>query len=292
MTTPSTTPAGDAEDAHEAIDRLRHSWLWLWLQVEPGRATPVTRPATDASVEALVARGTSDRAYRHWNLRRGLGALPPSPATARVDVLDVQGAIHTLVLGATRRIAAALHSCYVGTVPDTTRAVLDALAWLAGANHLPGWWIVDTAGACRRAGALDQVRDRAVLDDTARALRRADQMARAAAGVVGEQVRPIPHRCPACRRRSLQLDHDAGDARAWVVRCVSRTCRCSGLGCGCLQRVRVPGRAHAWSRGEISGPYGLTTAVAVADRVAAYARTARPRAGAQGHGGWSTRHPA
>lgn len=279
-------------DVRRAIERLRESMGWLWLLVVPGPERRPGRAVDEAQAEVLEARGRSDRAYRDWNLARGMSALPASAAAARVDVVDAQAAVHRIVTGAAHRVAANRDASYVGGGPGTTAAVLDVLDWLTvGGPGRP--WVVDVDGEAWRAGVLDDLhdnRDARLLTDLARAIGAADDVARNAAGVVAEPVRPIEHRCPACRHRSLQLHHDGRDKSKWTVRCVRRTCLCVGAGCGCLKRGRRPGLAHVWTRGEMDGPYGLATAVAIAKRVTEQGQP-RPQVhtSAAGHGGWSDR---
>jgi hypothetical protein len=146
-----------------------------------------------------------------------------------------------------------------------TRGVSAALDWLDGRGARSGPWVADAEGAVWRRGALDGLSESMLIFvDTE--LQRADHTARQACRIVGEARLPIALRCPACRRRSLQLHHE-GAERSWSVQCVSARCRCAGTGCGCLQRRRIEGRRHAWSRAELDGPYGLRMAVAMAGRL-------------------------
>lgn len=289
--TSAQTSCGVA-DVREAIERLRESCAWLWLLMTPGRERRPGRPVDEAQAELLEARGRSDRAYREWNLRHGRGALAPSAAAARLDVVDAQSVVHRRLVGLARRVAAHQGASYVGGRTGATAAAADVLDWLTVGG--PGRrWVVDSAGDAWRAGVLDDLhdnRDAHLLREIARTLAAADEVARQAAGVVAEPVRPIEHRCPACRNRSLQLHHDGHDKRRWTVRCVRRTCVCAGAGCGCLRRDRRPGVAHVWTRAEMEGPYGLATAVAIARRLTEQGRP-RPSVGssAGGHGGWPER---
>ncbi|QOC89866.1 hypothetical protein [Micromonospora craniellae] len=291
MSTPSTTTAGQPPlrvvDVRDAIERLRESCAWLWLLMVPGRERRPGRPVDEEQAEILEARGHADRAYRSWNLSRGMGALAPSPAAARLDVVDAQAVVHRILTRLARSVAAYRDSSYVGGGRP-----VDVLDWLTvGGPGRP--WVVDAAGDAWRAGVVDDLhdnRDAYLVAEIAQRIAWADEVARSAAGVVAEPVRPIEHRCPACRHRSLQLHHDGHDKRRWSVRCVRRTCLCVGAGCGCLKRDRRPGLPHAWGRGEMEGPGGLATAVAIARRLDEQGRP-RPtvRSTVTGHGGWSDR---
>jgi hypothetical protein len=290
--TTATTDRPGGPQVRETVARLRESWGWLWLLVVPGPERRRSMAVDDDQAERLEARGFEARAYREWNLRRGLSALPPAAAPARLDVVDAQAAVHRLVTGLARRVAAHLDASYVGGGTEVTAAVVDVLDWLTLGG--PGRRIVvDAGGEAWRAGILDDLhdqRDAGLLAHIARTLAAADDLARTAAGVVAEPVRPVEHRCPACRHRSLQLHHAGRDKSAWTVVCVRRSCVCAGAGCGCLRRGRREGLPHVWGRSEMDGPYGLATAVAVAQALAG----ARPRVGADaaGPGGWPERRRA
>ena len=285
-------PGPTVDDVREAIERLRESCGWLWLLLAPGRERRPGRPVDEAQAEVLEARGRSDAAFRQWNLRHGMGALAPSPAAARLDVIDAQAVVHRMLADLARSVAAQQGASYVGQRTGAVAAAADVLDWLTGGG--PGRrWVVDAAGAAWRSGVLDDLhdnRDAQLLREIARTLAAADNVARSTAGVVAEAVRPIEHRCPACRHRSLQLHHDGRNKRLWTVRCVRLTCVCAGDSCGCMKRDRRPGLAHVWTRPEMDGPYGLATAVAIAQRLT---EQGRPRPTAQstvtGHGGWSDR---
>jgi hypothetical protein len=146
-------------------------------------------------------------------------------------------------------------------------------------------WVATRDGEIWRSGPLDDTRDARVLVDVAATLGAAAEVARVAAGVVDEPVTPLAHRCPACRSRSLQLHHAGSRKALWVVTCVRRSCRCVGVGCGCLRRDRRPGLAHVWTRAELDGPFGLAAAVDRANRVA----REPVRSAVVGHGRWSGR---
>lgn len=290
MTTDTTSPATTTtaaleladllDQAHTLVDALLLAWGWLWAQVDPGRAAPPpSRAQSDAQAAHLTARGLSDRAYRDWNLARGMSALPPSPAPVRLAVVDAMCAVHGQVIDTTLRLAAAIRWTYPATRGHTGHQVVAALGWLAGTRRPARPWIVDTTGACwRDPTPIDMLRDHTTATRLVRDLDRAVRTTRQAAGVSGDQVVPVPRRCPACGRRSLQLDAEPRDRRQWSVRCVSASCRCAGATCPCLARVRYTGRVHAWAYGELDQ---LTAAIDTHAR-----QVERITSGQQGHGRW------
>ncbi|MFG3709198.1 hypothetical protein ACGF7U_31330 [Micromonospora sp. NPDC047670] len=287
--------ASGVAEVHAAVERLRESWAWLALLVVPGPERRPGRAVDEQQAEILEARGRSDRAYRSWNLARGMTALAPSAAAARLDVVDAQAVVHRTIAGLAHRVAAYQGSSYVGRRATVTEAVVDVLDWLTvGGPGRP--WVATAAGEVWRAGVVDELherRDAHLLAHIHRVLTTAGDTARAAAGVVAEAVQPLAHRCPACRHRSLQLHHEGRDKSRWTVRCVRRSCLCVGAGCGCLRHDRRQGLAHVWTRSELDGPHGLATAVAIAQRLTEQG-TPRPRVGATaaGHGGWPDRRRA
>ena len=260
------------EQIHLTIDQLRQSWAWLVDLVEPGHASPGSaRAVTDEQAERLEAVGHSDRAYREWNLRYGMSALPPSPAAARLTVLDAQAVVAMCVLDAARATAAAASAVYVGGRPTVAESVRDALAWLDGTSEQPG--AVDELRNAKLAAAIDKW------------LQRADRTARAAARELDEDVEPVGERCPACRRKSLQ--RELGGAGA-VTRCVSESCCCTGgaepgkPACGCGRSRLEPGRRHVWLPSELGE---LSTAIE-----AAFPASPRLARSTWGHGGWQSRN--
>jgi hypothetical protein len=208
----------------------------------------------------MAAQALSERAYKLWNAQRGLYALAPTVAAARVEVIDAKTVVSERVVSVAARV--------VGVTHGGTRwlgGVSGALDWLDGRGARSGWWVAGADGVWWRRCPLD-VLSESMLIFVDTELQRADHTARQACRIVGEARLPIALRCPACRRRSLQLHHE-GAERSWFVQCVSARCRCAGTGCGCLQRRRIEGRRHAWSRAELDGPYGLRMAVAMAGRL-------------------------
>jgi hypothetical protein len=233
------------EQARLALDELRQAWAWLQLLAEPGRDGSDATVIDDGRAESLAAQGMQARAYREWNLRNGMTALPPTPASARLGVLDAQAAVHTIVLDLAGQAAAAEQAVYVGQSAGD-QAVTDALSWLG-------------------YRALEHIRDAELAGTVAAGLQRANTIARQAARVLGEEpTQPLEQRCPACGRQSLQLHYDRGDLvrsadgerprnrSRWYAECVSQRCRCTVEGCGCGMRTRVAGRRHAWAYGELA----------------------------------------
>jgi hypothetical protein len=274
------------EDCMATIDRLRQSWEWLGMLVEPGRESSVGSPVDDARAEALAVQALAARADKEWNLRQGNSALPPAAAPARLGIVDAGVHVHGLVLDVARMVAASAGAVYVGARVGAD-AVIDALDWLELGSR-PDPWVVGAEGVRWRESPLDRIRDAGVAASVDRQLARADQVARAAARVLDDTVQPINHRCPACRQRSLQLHYDPADlvrvadggrpARTarWYVECVSERCRCTVEGCGCRMRHRYTGRRHAWAYGELGDLWAAIAAVG--------AQSERLRAGGTGRG--------
>lgn len=273
---PDRTPAVvfTIEQIHLTLDRLRESWEWLLELAEPGRAAPAASAAlTDDQAERLEALGHSDRAYRAYNLRHGMSALPPSPAAARIAVIDAQALAGAAVMDAVHLVAAAADSVYVGGRPDQAASIRTALAWLDGP-------------------ALDDVHDDRVAAAVDQLLQRADRTARSAAQCSDEEVETLVDprtrrapRCPACGRRSLQRERATGRD---VIRCVSQQCRCTGDGapgipaCGCGREERKAGKPHVWPPAEEDQLWAAINATPVPSRHGV-------GRGASGHGGWQSR---
>lgn len=280
------------EEARLAVEQLRESWGWLCELVEPSRQPGATLAVDDRQAEVLEARGRSDRAYRDWNLRLGMSALPPTPAPASLEVVDAQVYVHRILLDLGRLAARAQRASFVGGRAGMLATVVSILDWLDGTGGR-GRFVATVDGVVWRQGQLE-IMPIALVLAAGKDLARADRAARSAARVVGIAAKEVRFRCPACRRRSLQLQHDGEDKTQWYVRCVSDACRCTGEGCGCLQRRRVVGRAHSWPYGELESAYGLRNAVAVADALAEHRMRENGvdrevRSESRGHGGWSNR---
>jgi hypothetical protein len=298
------------EQIRVTIIDLRTAWGWLDELVEPGRDSapmPVLSDEQRVRLDEVAAAERVDRLAPPVNLPPGARQFAPtsayaSPSTragARLGVIDARATVHGMVLETARLVAGFLHASYVGGRAGAA-AVLDALEFIDGPRPC---WVATVAGVIwwrEPAGAIVDVRDVDALAAVDVALQRALRVARRAArDVDGDPVAPVDHRCPACGRRSLELDYGSQQElvdgavreqarRRWTVSCVSLACRCAGEGCGCRQRVRYEGRRHAWAYGELSGPYGLWRAIAAADR---RRRGPEARVGSEtaGHGGWSER---
>jgi hypothetical protein len=70
--------------ARAAIEELREVYGWLWLLVTPGPERRPGRAEDEGQAEVLEARGRAARAYRDWNLARGMTALAPAAAPVRL----------------------------------------------------------------------------------------------------------------------------------------------------------------------------------------------------------------
>lgn len=249
------------DDCWMQLASLRQSWEWLAELAVPGPEGSTPSPVDDARAEVLEAQGRANSAYRAWNLRRGMTALSPMPAAARVDVLDAQVAVHSLVLDTVRLVAASEGARYVGPVAAGADPVLAALDWLE-TGVAPQPWVASPERGLYRMGWLDEVRDAHLVAQVAGRLVRADWVARRAARALGEATLPLTDRCPACGRRSLVLTYDPSDLQRiadavavmrdaqatvgqrvgahrrvrpqrpalWRVECVSERCLCQGEG--------------------------------------------------------------
>lgn len=281
------------EQAQHTVTEIRRAWGWLDLLVQAGPSNYArSRPVDDDQAEQLAARGMADRAYREWNLRRGLGALAPAAAPARVAIIDAREAVAGILADVVAELVAELVNAhrYATRPADAVRGVPAMLDWLDGTGGPTTGrpWVAAVDGVLWRSGPLDHVRDVRAAVEIDRQLQRANRVARQAAGVLADPVHPIADRCPACRRLSLQLHYDPEDAwriadgyrprhpSLWYVECVSQVCRCTGIGCGCGQRVRMEGRRHAWAYGELGDLWRAAAAAAPARR--------RLRAAAAGRG--------
>jgi len=299
------------EQIRATIADLREAWSWLGDLIEPGRDSapiPVLTDAQRARQDEAIAAERAERdawsadvpvGQRQFAAPAGRYALAGSRPGARIGVIDARAAVHGIVLDVARTVAAAEGARYVGDRAGLA-GVRDALDWLDGGAPC---WIATVDGVIWRTppgGVLAQLDDAAVATVVNARLSRANRIAREAArSPDGEHHAPVDHRCPACGRRSLELDYGSDELlhrgaederyrRAWTVSCISEACRCAGEGCGCRQRIRYPGRRHAWAYGELSGPYGLWAAVRAADR-RRRGPEARVRSEVYGHGGWAER---
>lgn len=246
------------DDTIRAAYRLTAAIGWLAVLTVPGREPrPSSRPWSEETAERATAQWYRERAEAWRAGRAGLAGSEhpwsgPSAAPLRIQALAAIEATRPRVARAVA--VAAGHPVLVdGWVPwlrpgDPVRAVVEAIDWLAGPG--PGW-VVDRAGVVRRRCVVDELP--ADLVERVRAdLDRAVGPAEDAAGITDRDLIPFPGgaRCPACGRRSLEVDVTVPSERWWVVRCTARGCLCTGAGCGCRQRVRYAGRAHAWPASE------------------------------------------
>ncbi|MEU0081381.1 hypothetical protein ABZY58_26065 [Micromonospora tulbaghiae] len=305
------TPVLLVDEIRATIADLREAWCWLEDLVEPGRDSAPIPVLTDLQrarqAEAIAVERAERDAWaadvpvgqRQYAAPSGRYALAGSRPGARLAVIDARAAVHGVVLDVARIVAAAEDARYVGNRAGLA-GVRDALGWLDGG---PPCWVGTVDGVIWRTppgGVLDQLHDDGTAGQVLAALARANRIAREAArSPDGEHLAPVDHRCPACGRRSLQLDYRSEDLlrrardderyrRSWTVTCISEACVCVGEGCGCRQRVRYGGRRHAWAYGELSGPFGLWAAVKAADARRRGPGT-RVASEAFGHGGWSER---
>lgn len=276
MPTPAHPPGGTSDaptwtdrraDAAAAVARLRQSWAWLDELRVPGPETSAGRVLTDAARARQAAEAAADRAERH-------NALAAAPAPVRLAIVDLQ----TYLGGRVQRIADRVARTTHQIVARGVRRVPELLGWLDVVDP-GGPWIASATGVTGRAAGFD-LAPGGTLAWAVEQLGHVDELARQAAGVVGDRVAPLPDRCPACRRKSLQLTYTGDDRRTWAVVCASVSCLCTGTGCPCRAAVRYAGRRHAWAYGELDGRSGLWAAIAAA-------RRSRPpiRHTKTGHGG-------
>jgi hypothetical protein len=276
-------PPIDRQDALDSAarhaTRLVRAYGWLLVLTEPGREPRPAPPLlTDEQRHLADVRAAAESADRASNLRTGLSAGAASPAPVRLEMTTARQDTVATVADLAARVTVA------GAIPFgepvTARSVPHALDWLAGDGG-PPCWAVPADGRAYRRGVLADVVDSRVVDQVATRLRRAADRARAVAGIVEEAIAPYPNQpCPACGRRSLEIDATLPSERYWTVRCISTSCVCTGPGCPCLQATRWEGRRHAWGYGDLSR-------LALAQR---RRRLSHPvRAGAVGHGGWASK---
>ncbi|MEV7268420.1 hypothetical protein AB0N38_33175 [Micromonospora aurantiaca] len=253
---------------------------WLLLLTEPGREPRPAPPLlTDEQRHVAAVRAEAEAADRAANLRAGLSAGPAGAVPVRLEMLTAQAAAVRAVAALAARVAVAAPVMPFG-VPVTAGTVVHAVDWLAGDGG-PSCWAAPAASPPYRRGVLVDVADLRLVDQVARGLQAAADRARAAAGIVDEAIAPYPNQpCPACGRRSLQIDATLPQERYWTVRCLSAGCRCAGPGCPCLQRPALEGRPHAWTYAELP-----RLELAQHRR-----RISHPvRSGAVGHGRWASR---
>lgn len=274
-------------EAHHQLDRLREAWGWLQLVLAPGPESSAHRPYSDAGAEALSARAMEAATYREIALAHKQSALAPAPAPLRLDVLDAQESVRRMVLEVVADVAQYHREEPAGPGTRRVATVDTALAYLEGARDR-AVLVVDPVGVCWRMDRISEIGAEGVLALIGQDLAAAAELARRASRVTEGTVLQLEHRCPACGRRSLQLECDGADQRQWHVCCVSASCLCKGSECGCLQPVREAFQPHVWSRSELGGSFGLSAAIEAASR-RARRRRGRLSSSAGGHGGWPER---
>jgi len=233
---------------------------------------------TDRQQRRAAEQSAAEAVDRQANMRAGLAAAPAGAVP--VDLAAVMAQRHAVraVGRIVRQVCRAGRHRYGSEVRGDD--LVTALHWLAGDGE-PMRWAVTAAGVVYRCGVLSDLDDVDAIDRVATALREAADAARAVAGITDERVAPYPVQpCPACRRRSLQVDATLRNPAYWTVSCIREACVCTGPGCGCYQRHRMEGRRHTWSSAEL----------AMLDWAQARHRRAHPvRSGVTGHGGWAER---
>ncbi|HEX8345042.1 MAG TPA: hypothetical protein VF657_09895 [Actinoplanes sp.] len=263
-------------DAARHAARLLRAVGWLAILTVPGtEPRPAPRLLSDEQLAQMQDLARAESA------ERAASAMPASSAPARLDAIAARDAAVRSTGRIVRTVArAAPHRFGTAVTLLNLRHALDYIA--GGGDPAPGWAASATGETYRRC-ALAELPDTAVAEHVARRLGEAADAASAAAGIRTERVMPFPGgACPACRRRSLQVDATLADERYWTVTCISDACRCAGPGCGCGQGVRIEGRRHAWPHSEFDGPDGLRRAITLSRR--------HPiRSAAAGHGGWAER---
>lgn len=264
-------------DAAGHAARLVRAVGWLTVLTVPGREPrPSARLLSDKQLAQLQEQARAEQ------VERAASAMPASPAPARLDAIAATVEAVRVVGRIVRTVAAAAPHRF-GTRVRLSNLV-HALDYVAGGGDPAPSWAVDRTGAAYRRCSLVEVRDQDLVAKVVRQLAAAADTAASTAGIRTDRVLPYPGgSCPACRRRSLRIDATLANERYWTVTCISEACRCTGIGCECRQGVRVEGRHHAWSYGELDGPNGLHRAIAAAHR------RDPVRSGVAGHGGWSDR---
>lgn len=286
MADPAHAPPRDPLARQDALDsaarhaaRLTRAYGWLLVLAEPGREPRPAPPLlTDEQRHLAAVRSRAEATDRAGNLRSGLSAGAASPAPVRLDMLTARADAVRVIAELAARVTVA--GAMPFGEPVAERNLVHAVDWLAGDSG-PSCWAAPAAGPAYRRGVLVDVADMRVVDQVARGLRSTADRARTAAGIVEEAVAPYAVQpCPACGRRSLQIDATLPQERYWTVRCISAGCRCAGPGCSCLQRPAMEDRPHAWTYAELH----------LLELAQQRRRISHPvRSGAVGHGGWSSR---
>lgn len=281
---PCATDRRDALDsAARHAHRLTRAYGWLHVLAAPGREPRPAPPLlTDEQRRVAAIRSAAESADRAANIRTGLSAAPAGAVPVRLEMLTARAAVVHAVAELSVRLVVDGHVGPFGE-PIREHTLVHAVDWIAGDGGTPSW-AVPSVGPAYRRGVLADVDDPRLVDRAAAVLRTAADRARAAAGIVDDAIAPYPTQpCPACRRRSLQIDATLPHERYWTVRCISTACRCTGPGCPCDQPVRLEGRGHAWTYADL--PHLA--------RAQQRHRLDHPvRSGATGHGGWPSRRRA
>lgn len=146
--------------------------------------------------------------------------------------------------------------CYSrGTIPTGNRCVV------CGATGPCGCDLADAVVDVALALVAESLPDLPEAEETARALRTADRLARRVARVVDDRRR-IHARCPACGQRELWADVSSTKDAEWSVSCTNPMCRCAPT-CGCGRPVRYLGRRHRWPSREWMGRHGFAARIGV-----------------------------
>lgn len=289
MTRTTDLPPDEALALADAVARaeyhagqLLRAYAWLRVLATPGREPrPAPRLLSDRARDARAAQEAAEAKDRRRSPRVGVGALATTAAPASLVMLDAQAAVVRTVGRLTRKVGR--HVPAQHRLPARRRArpsdVVDALYWLAGGD--PGW-AVSPAGEVVRQGVLAEVRSERVVEQVVEDLRDAADAARSAAAITPDRVVPYPGGpCPACGRRSLQIDATLSNPRWWWVECISEACVCSGPGCPCGRLPFSTDRGrHSWRGAQLQR---LDAAIAARRRRAPVRSTVR------GHGGWPER---
>lgn len=280
-TTTDRVARQDALDtAARHAHRLVRAYGWLHVLTTPGRdPRPAPPLLTDSQHRAAATRAAAEAVDRVATLRAGMSAAPAGAVPLRLGMVATRAATVRAVADLAARLVVAGVPPFGD--PVTERNLPYVVDWIAGDGG-PRSWAAPAAGPAYRRGVLaDDVVNARLVDLVATALRGAAERARQAAGIVEDAIAPYPNQpCPACRRRSLQIDATLPAERYWTVRCISAACRCTGLGCPCDQPVRIEGRGHVWT-------YADLPRLALAQQ---RIRLAHPvRSAATGHGGWASR---
>lgn len=290
MTKTESLDPDDARALADAVARaeyhaaqLLRAYAWLLVLTTPGREPrPAPGLLSDRALESRAAEAAKEAAERRKSPRVGVGALATTAAPAAVVMLDAQAAVVRAVGRVTRRVGR--HIPPTHRLPARRRArpsdVVDAIHWLAGGDPA---WAVSPAGEVLRQGVLSELQSLRVAERVVEDLRDAADAARSAAAITPDRVVPYPGGpCPACGRRSLQIDATLSNPRWWWVECISEACVCTGPGCPCGRLPFSTDRGrHSWRGAQLQR---LDAAIAARRRRSPVRSTVR------GHGGWPDRH--